>query len=88
MMMVEAMAQIGGSLVFRDDARPAYLTAIDDVRFAVDPASIEALDLRVTLDADFGGMFRFSGSGTNAGTELVRARFYLSRPEEEKAVDA
>ena len=32
----------------------------------------------VTLDADYGGMFRFSGSGAIDGVEVIRGRFYLA----------
>jgi hypothetical protein len=32
----------------------------------------------VTLDADFGGTFRFSGRGLVDGVEVIRGRFYLA----------
>jgi hypothetical protein len=35
----------------------------------------------VTLDADFGGTFRFSGRGLVDGVEVIRGRFYLASPE-------
>jgi len=30
------------------------------------------------LDADFGGTFRFTGSGAIDGVEVIRGRFYLA----------
>jgi hypothetical protein len=34
--------------------------------------------IAVTLDASFGGVHRFSGSGLVDGVEVVRGRFYLA----------
>jgi len=77
-MAVEAMAQLGGGLAFADSRAHGFLTGIE--RCEVDRA-IEAGDtirFVVTLDADFGGTFRFSGSGSVDGVEVIRGRFYLA----------
>lgn len=77
-MVVEAMAQLGGGLAFAESRAAGFLTGID--RCDVDRA-IEAGDVIrfvVTLDAGFGGTFRFSGRGLVDGVEVVRARFYLA----------
>jgi 3-hydroxymyristoyl/3-hydroxydecanoyl-(acyl carrier protein) dehydratase len=77
-MAVEAMAQLGGGLAFADSPSHAFLSGID--RCEVDRI-IEAGDVIrfvVTLDADFGGMFRFTGRGVVDGVEVIRGRFYLA----------
>ena len=77
-MAVEAMAQLGGGLAFAESRAPGFLTGID--RCEVDRA-IEAGDVIrfvVTLDADFGGTFRFTGRGLVDGVEVIRGRFYLA----------
>jgi len=38
----------------------------------------DVLVCTVTLEAEFGGTFRFSGVGRVDGVEAVRGRFYLS----------
>jgi 3-hydroxymyristoyl/3-hydroxydecanoyl-(acyl carrier protein) dehydratase len=79
-MAVEAMAQLGGGLVFANSRSHAFLTGID--RCEIDRA-IEAGDVVrfvVTLDADFGGTFRFTGNGAIDGVEVIRGRFYLASP--------
>ncbi len=83
-MAVEAMAQLGGGLAFSESGLPGFLTGID--RCEVDRA-IEAGDVIrfvVTLDADFGGTFRFSGRGSIDGVEVIRGRFYLASPVPEE----
>jgi 3-hydroxymyristoyl/3-hydroxydecanoyl-(acyl carrier protein) dehydratase len=78
LMAVEAMAQLGGGLAFADSRSHAFLTGID--RCEIDRA-IEAGDVIrfvVTLDATFGGTFRFTGSGAIDGVEVIRGRFYLA----------
>jgi 3-hydroxymyristoyl/3-hydroxydecanoyl-(acyl carrier protein) dehydratase len=77
-MAVEAMAQLGGGLAFSASSSHAFLSGID--RCEVDRA-IETGDVIrfvVTLDADFGGTFRFSGRGLVDGVEVIRGRFYLA----------
>ena len=78
LMAVEAMAQLGGGLAFANSLSHAFLSGID--RCEVDRA-IEAGDVirfKVTLDVNFGGTFRFSGSGAIDGVEVIRGRFYLA----------
>ena len=80
-MAVEAMAQLGGGLAFAAAGSHALLSGID--RCEIDRA-FEAGDVVrffVTLEADFGGTFRFSGRGVVDGVEVVRGRFYLASPE-------
>jgi 3-hydroxymyristoyl/3-hydroxydecanoyl-(acyl carrier protein) dehydratase len=77
-MVIEAMAQLGGGLAFANSPSHASLSGID--RCEIDRA-IEAGDVIrfvVTLDADFGGTFRFTGSGAIDGVEVIRGRFYLA----------
>ncbi|MEA2327382.1 MAG: FabA-like domain [Thermoanaerobaculia bacterium] len=77
-MVIEAMAQLGGGLAFANSRSHAFLSGID--RCEIDRA-IEAGDVIrfvVSLDADFGGTFRFTGSGAIDGVEVIRGRFYLA----------
>ena len=78
LMAVEAMAQLGGGLAFANSPSHAFLSGIDHCE--IDRA-IEAGDVIrfvVTLDADFGGTFRFTGRGLVDGVEVIRGRFYLA----------
>jgi 3-hydroxymyristoyl/3-hydroxydecanoyl-(acyl carrier protein) dehydratase len=81
MMAVEAMAQLGGGLAFADSNSHAFLSGIDgcEVDRAIDPGDV--IRFVVTLDANFGGMFRFTGSGAIDGVEVIRGRFYLASPD-------
>ncbi|HEU4521292.1 MAG TPA: hypothetical protein VFT12_04765 [Thermoanaerobaculia bacterium] len=84
LMLVEAMAQFAGGLVF-DENRHGFVSGID--RCEVDQA-IEAGDLvtvHVILDGDFAGIFRFSGTASIAGVEIARGRFYLAAPDHAQA---
>jgi len=74
-MVVEAMAQFGGVLVF--DAQ-GYLSAIDDCRLARVPVAGDVVHIEVHLDASLGALHRFSGVGRIDGVEVARARFCLS----------
>jgi 3-hydroxymyristoyl/3-hydroxydecanoyl-(acyl carrier protein) dehydratase len=82
-LIFEAMAQIGGTISFQNDPRPGFLSAIDRATLAAPLAVGDRIVLRVTLDADFGGVFRFSGSARRDGEELASARFYLATPPQE-----
>ena len=76
-MVAEAMAQLAGGLVFREEH--GFLTGIED---CVIDRPIEAGDVitfSVRLDAEFGGTYRFSGTGTIDGLQCVRGRFYLAK---------
>src|SRR3984893_19524768 len=74
-MVAEAMAQLAGGLVFRE--QHGCLTGIDDCAIdrRIEPGDV--VTLRVTLDAQFGGTYRFSGTGTIDGLQCVRGCFYL-----------
>jgi len=77
-MAIEAMAQLGGGLAFADSRSHGFLSGIDECE--IDRA-IEAGDVIrfvVTLDANFGGTFRFTGRGAIDGVEVIRGRFYLA----------
>lgn len=74
-MAVEAMAQFAGGLVFEEQG---FFSGIDRCELVRQPEVGDVLVCTVTLEADFGGTFRFSGIGRIAGVEAVRGRFYLS----------
>ena len=74
-MLVEAMAQFGGALVF--DAQ-GYLSAIDECELVRVPVAGDVVRLEVKLDASLGALHRFSAVGRIDGVEVARARFYLS----------
>ncbi len=79
-MLVEAMAQFAGGLVL--DAQ-GFLSGIDhcEVRRAIEPGEI--VICRVTVDAGFGRMFRFTGTAHIDGVEVARGRFYLASSDAE-----
>ena len=74
-MAVEAMAQFAGGMVFREKG---FFTGIDrcEVVRQVEPG--EVMVCTVTLEAEFGGTYRFAGTGRVDGVEVLRGRFYLS----------
>lgn len=74
-MMLEAMAQFAGGLVLKEQG---FLTGMDrcEVLRQVEPG--DELVCTVTLDAEFGGTFRFSGVARIDGVDAVRGRFYLA----------
>jgi 3-hydroxymyristoyl/3-hydroxydecanoyl-(acyl carrier protein) dehydratase len=76
-MVVEAMAQLAGGLVFRE--AHGFLTGIEDCVLdrRIEPGDV--ITLRVTLDAEFGGTYRFSGTGAIDGLQCARGRFYLAK---------
>jgi 3-hydroxymyristoyl/3-hydroxydecanoyl-(acyl carrier protein) dehydratase len=74
-MLVEAMAQFGGALVF--DAQ-GYLSAIDSCEVTRLPEAGDVVQIEVSLDASLGALHRFSAIGRVGGVEVARARFYLS----------
>ena len=77
-MVVEAMAQFAGGLVFESQG---FFSGVEDceVLRAIEPG--DAVEITVTLEAHFGGTFRFSGTGRIAGVEVVRGRFYLAHAQ-------
>ena len=76
-MLVEAMAQLAGGLAFGAGIQ-GFLTGIErcEIDRLIEPGDVVAM--RVKIEAEFGGIFRFSGTGSVDGTEVVRGRFYLS----------
>src|SRR5438876_1006347 len=74
---IEAMAQLAGGLVFRE--AHGLLTGIEHCQIdrPIEPGDIIALT--VTLEAEFGGTYRFSGTGSIGGLQCVRGRFYLAQ---------
>ncbi len=74
-MAIEAMAQFAGGLVLESQG---FLTGIDrcEVLREIEPGDV--LFCTIALEAEFGGTFRFSGSGRVDGVEVVRGRFYLA----------
>ena len=76
-MAVEAMAQLAGGLVLRERG---FLTGIDRCEVLREILPGDLLSCIVTLEAEFGGTFRFSGTGSIDGVEAVRGRFYLASP--------
>lgn len=75
-MVVEGMAQLAGGLVFRNTH--GFLTGIDhcEIDRPIQPGDV--ITLVVRLEAEFGGTYRFGGTGAIGGLECVRGRFYLS----------
>ncbi|MCU1349794.1 MAG: beta-hydroxyacyl-ACP dehydratase [Acidobacteria bacterium] len=80
-MLVESMAQLGGGLAFHETRGHGFLTGIDrcEVVSMLEPGDV--VDVVVTLEAEFGGIFRFNGTASVAGVERGRARFYLASPD-------
>lgn len=76
--VVEAMAQFAGGLAFEGQG---FLTGIDrcEVLRAIVPG--DAVMIHVTLEAEFGGTFRFSATGSIDGVEVARGRFYLAHAQ-------
>lgn len=77
LMLVEAMAQFGGGLVF-DASRHGFVSGIDGCEVDCALSAGDLVNIRVTLEADFGGMFRFRGTASIEGVEVARGRFYLA----------
>lgn len=80
-MAVEAMAQLGGGLAFAESRSHGFLAGIDGYEIDRGIEVGDVIRFIVTLDADFGGTFRFSGRGFIDGVEVIRGRFYLASPD-------
>jgi 3-hydroxymyristoyl/3-hydroxydecanoyl-(acyl carrier protein) dehydratase len=74
-MAVEAMAQFAGGLVLESQG---FLTGVDRCEVLREIAPGDVLLCTIELEAEFGGTFRFSGTGRIDGVEAVRGRFYLA----------
>ncbi len=77
-MLVEAMAQFAGALVF-EPGKPGMLTGIDRCEIDRLPVTGDVVRIVMTLDASFGELHRFRGSGSIDDVEVVRATVILSR---------
>ena len=74
-MAVEAMAQFAGGLVLESQG---FLTGIDRCEVLREIVPGDVVICTVELEAEFGGTFRFSGTGRIDGVDVVRGRFYLA----------
>lgn len=74
-MAMEAMAQFAGGLVFKEQG---FFSGVDRCELLRQLEAGDVLVCTVTLEADFSGIFRFSGIGRVDGVEALRGRFYLS----------
>ena len=55
-----------------------YFNALRDLLDrAIEPGDI--ITFTVTLDAEFGGTYRFTGTGSIDGLQCCRGRFYLAQ---------
>ena len=77
-MLIEGMAQFAGGLVF--DAQ-GFISGIDSCEITRQIEAGDVVIVQVTLDADFGRIFRFSGTASIDGLEVGRGRFYLAAGE-------
>ena len=80
MMLVEAMAQFAGGLVF--DAQ-GFISGIDSCEVTRPVSAGDVVIVHVSLEADFGRIFRFSGTASIDGVEVARGRFYLASASHE-----
>lgn len=82
--LAEAMAQLAGGLVF-DAAQHGFLSGIDDLVLDRVPAVGDIVHITVRLDAQLGGLFRFTARGSIDGVDVARGRFTLAAPTHENA---
>ena len=87
LMIFEAMAQIGGTLVFQNTSAPGFLSAIDGASIDGPVLPGDSLDVRVTVEAEFNGLFRLSAVALRDGLEFARAKFYLAGQTDKLTVD-
>ena len=81
-MAMEAMAQFAGGLVLEDQG---FLTGIDRCEVLREIVPGDLMVCLVSLEAEFGGTFRFSGTGQIDGADAVRGRFYLASGQRAEA---
>ena len=82
--LAEAMAQLAGGLVF-DAAQHGWLSGIDAFVLDRAPAVGDVVHIAVRLDAQLGGLFRFTARGTIDGVDIARGRFTLAAPDHESS---
>ena len=78
LMLVEAMAQVGGSVVFSEPGSRGFLFGVDNVEIATLPEVGDRIDLEVRLEAELAGLFRFQGTARRGELLVCSARFYLA----------
>jgi 3-hydroxymyristoyl/3-hydroxydecanoyl-(acyl carrier protein) dehydratase len=88
LLLVEAMAQVGGTLAFQASSTPGFLSAIDEARFHEPVVIGEALRLEIVLQASFNRIHRLEGRAMRGEVEVARARFYLATAETEEPQNA
>jgi 3-hydroxymyristoyl/3-hydroxydecanoyl-(acyl carrier protein) dehydratase len=76
-MLVEAMAQFAGGLVF-DPTGHGFVSGIDGCQISRPVEPGDRVNVHVTLEASFGAIFRFQATADVDGVEMAWARFYLS----------
>jgi 3-hydroxyacyl-[acyl-carrier-protein] dehydratase len=74
-MVVEAMAQFAGGLVFEAQG---FFTGLEGCEVLGPIAPGDVVEIEVVLEAEFGGTFRFRGIGRIGGVDAVKGRFYLA----------
>lgn len=78
LMIFEAMAQLGGAVVFGRHGAPALLTSIQDASVDGQLSVGDTVALEVELEAGFGSVHRLRARGLRDGLEIARARLYLA----------
>ncbi len=81
LMLVEAMAQLAGGLAFHEKRGHGFISGIERCEVDRPIAPGDVVSIVVTLDADFGGIYRFKATGSIDGLECARGRFYLASPD-------
>lgn len=75
-MLIEAMAQLAGSLVFGE--RRGLLTGVDDCALDRAISAGDVVALTVRLEASFEATHRFAGTASIDGLQCAHGRFYLT----------
>jgi hypothetical protein len=83
MMMVEAMAQLAGGLAFHETRGHGFISGIERCEIDRALAAGDVIRIVVSMEADFGGIYRFSAKASIDGLECARGRFYLASPNAE-----
>lgn len=78
-MLIEAMAQFAGGLVF-PGSQHGLLSGIDGCEITQPIQPGDVVTLVVTHEASFGALHRFAATGSIAGVDCVKGRFYLAEP--------
>ncbi len=78
-MVAEAMAQLAGGLVFRE--AHGFLSGIDELEIDRQIVPGDVVMIMVTLEGEFGGLYRFSATGSIDGLQCASGRFYLAGPD-------